>query len=68
MGGAGQLFDLRADPGEQRDVAAEHPGVVARLQRAATAARGALGDKLQKVEGTEVRPAGRLAPGDVRLW
>jgi arylsulfatase A-like enzyme len=29
-----QLFDLSSDPGEQRDVAAEHPDVVARLRRA----------------------------------
>ncbi|MBC7817742.1 MAG: sulfatase-like hydrolase/transferase, partial [Planctomycetaceae bacterium] len=28
-----QLFDLQADPGEQRDVAAQHPEVVARLKR-----------------------------------
>jgi len=26
------LFDLAADPAEQRDVAAQHPGVVRRLQ------------------------------------
>jgi arylsulfatase A-like enzyme len=29
-----QLFDLQADPGEQRDVAAEHPAEVARLKAA----------------------------------
>jgi arylsulfatase A-like enzyme len=28
---AGQLFDLETDPGEQKDVAAEHPDVVRRL-------------------------------------
>jgi hypothetical protein len=27
-----QLFDLQADPGEQKDVAAQHPEVVARLK------------------------------------
>ncbi|MCB9940850.1 MAG: sulfatase [Planctomycetaceae bacterium] len=27
-----QLFDLRSDPGEQRDVAVEHPEIVARLK------------------------------------
>jgi hypothetical protein len=30
--GAMSLFDLRDDPGELRDVAAEHPDVVARLK------------------------------------
>jgi len=28
-----QLFDLQNDPGEQRDVAAEHPDIVARLKK-----------------------------------
>jgi N-acetylgalactosamine-6-sulfatase len=28
-----QLFDLQADPGEQHDVAAQHPGEVARLKK-----------------------------------
>jgi uncharacterized sulfatase len=29
-----QLFDLEADPGEQRDVAAQHPEIVERLKKA----------------------------------
>jgi uncharacterized sulfatase len=29
-----QLFDLVSDPGEQRDVAAQHPDIVARLKKA----------------------------------
>lgn len=29
-----QLFDLQTDPGEQRDVAAQHPEIVARLRQA----------------------------------
>lgn len=29
-----QLFDLEADPGEQRDVAADHPEIVSRMQQA----------------------------------
>ncbi|HVX15357.1 MAG TPA: hypothetical protein VHC22_29480 [Pirellulales bacterium] len=28
-----QLFDLRKDPGEQKDVAAEHPDVVVGLKK-----------------------------------
>lgn len=31
---AGQLFDLRADPGEQVDVAEQHPEIVSRLRSA----------------------------------
>ena len=33
LGGRPSLFDLEADPGEQVDVAAERPGLVARLRR-----------------------------------
>ena len=34
------LFDLEKDPGEQKDVAAEHPQVVADLHKLAQEARG----------------------------
>ncbi len=52
-----ELYDLDADVGETRDVAAEHPDVVARLQKAADAIRARLGDKRAGFEPTEVRPA-----------
>ena len=61
------LFDLKADPGETNDVAAQHPEVVERLQRLAQAAREDLGDKLTKTQGNGIRPAARLGPTDARL-
>ncbi|MEQ1634998.1 MAG: arylsulfatase, partial [Planctomycetota bacterium] len=61
------LYDLESDPGEQRDVAAEHPDVVERLQQLATAARVELGDKDPQVRGRAVRAVGRLDDGDARL-
>jgi arylsulfatase A-like enzyme len=54
------LFDLRADVGEQRDVAAEHPDVVARLRALADRARADLGDSATGQKGRGVRPPGRL--------
>jgi arylsulfatase len=52
------LFHLEDDPGETRDVAAAHPDVVRRLQAAAEAVRGDLGDSLTGAKGTGLRPAG----------
>ena len=62
-----ELFDLDNDPGETKDVAAEHPEVVARLQALADAARADLGDKLTKTKGAGIRPAAKLEKGDARL-
>jgi hypothetical protein len=53
------LFDMEADPGEQHDVAAEHPDVVARL-------RG-LFDKLDAEAPREGRPERHGAGGVRRL-
>jgi arylsulfatase A len=55
------LYDLQNDVGEKNDVAAEHPDVVARLERQAKIARATLGDVLTGREGSEVRPAGQLS-------
>ena len=46
------LFDLDSDPGEQTNVAAQHPDIVQRLSRAAEPIRAELGDKLTGVTGT----------------
>jgi len=60
------LFDLATDPGEQKDVAAEHPDVVARLTKLADTMRAELGDSAKKQKGAGVREPGRLQPGDLR--
>lgn len=54
------LFDLEKDVSESRDVAKEHPEVVARLQQLAERARADLGDALLKRAGANVREPGRL--------
>ncbi|WP_145059727.1 sulfatase family protein [Lignipirellula cremea] len=62
-----ELYDLKNDVGETRNVADEHPEIVKRLQQAAEAARAELGDKLTGQKGAGVRPAGQMQPDDVRL-
>ncbi|MFM8436151.1 MAG: arylsulfatase, partial [Planctomycetia bacterium] len=58
-----ELYDLRSDVGEKRDVAAEHPEVVADLEKVAAAARAELGDTLSGRAGAGVRPpGGTVAP------
>ncbi|MBL9091755.1 MAG: sulfatase [Planctomycetaceae bacterium] len=54
------LYNLTDDVGETRDVAKDHPDVVARLEKLAEAARADLGDTLTKRQGPGVRPAGKL--------
>ena len=56
------LYDLAADIGETRNVAAKHPDVVAELQALAETAREELGDALTGRTGKGVREPGRLAP------
>ncbi len=55
-----ELFDLASDVGETTNVAAQHPAIVARLQRHAEQAREELGDRLTGRKGSNLRPAGRI--------
>lgn len=52
------LFNLEADPGESKNLAAEHPEIVQKLSALAEAARADLGDSLQNIKGTGLREAG----------
>jgi arylsulfatase A len=53
------LYDLSNDVGEQKNVADEHPEVVARLTKFADAMRAELGDELTKTKGRANRSPGR---------
>ena len=65
---APQLYNLRDDIGEQHDVAAQHPEVVARLEKLADLAREELGDYGER--GAAVRPTGFSHPDypDPKEW
>ncbi len=54
------LYDLRRDPGEQYDVKAFYPEVVAELRKLADAAREELGDDLTNNPGKNRREAGSI--------
>ena len=53
-----ELYDLKRDVGETRNVVRQHPDIATRLTKGAETARAALGDKLTNREGAEIRPAG----------
>jgi arylsulfatase A len=59
--GAPELYDLRADVGEAKNVAAAHPQETKRLLAFAEKCRAELGDSLTKRTGTGVREPGRVA-------
>lgn len=61
------LFDLDNDISEKKNVAADFPEAVKKLQAAAEQARQDLGDKLTARKGTGIRPAGKLDAGDETL-
>ncbi len=54
------LYDLVGDPGETRNLAGEHPEVLADLRRRADEARRRFGDAATGHTGSEVRPKGRV--------
>ena len=54
------LFDLRTDPGENRDVKDKHPDIVQQLTLLANKYRKELGDDLTKQIGNEIRPAAKV--------
>ena len=55
-----ELYDLATDRAEARDVAARHPGIVARLEALAEQERAELGDSLTNRRGSCARPPGSL--------
>jgi len=55
------LFNLDEDVSEARNLAAEHPEVVARMHELGATMRKQLGDKLTGVVGAETREPGRVA-------
>ena len=61
------LFNLRSDIGESKNVASEHPEVVARIKTLADRARADLGDEATGQKGTGLREPGRLEAGDPRF-
>ena len=54
------LYDLSNDPAESTDVSAEQPEVLKELLKLAEKARGELGDRLTKRDGTENRLPGKV--------
>ncbi len=54
------LFNLRTDISESKNVAADHPDIVARLKQLAETARADLGDTMTKRVGTGTRAVGRV--------
>jgi arylsulfatase len=54
------LYDLRRDPGERYDISAQHPEIVAELQKLAEMAREDLGDDLTERKGKNLRAAGKV--------
>lgn len=59
---APELYDLRRDVGERKNVATRRPEIVSRLNEFAESMRGELGDSLTRRQGVGVREPGRVSP------
>ncbi len=59
-----ELYDMKNDRSESKNVAQEQPEVVAKLQTAAEKWRADLGDKLSNRKGNGVRPHAQWVNGD----
>ena len=62
-----ELYDMKNDRSETKNVAQDHPEVVVRLQAAAEVWRSDLGDKLTNRKGSGVRPHAEMTASDLRL-
>ena len=55
-----ELYDLESDISETTNVAAQHPEVVAEIEKLANEMRYRLGDSLKNMKGSETREPGRI--------
>ncbi len=55
-----ELYDLKKDISESKNVANQHPKIVLEIKFLANEIRKKLGDKLLNIEGTENRPVGSV--------
>lgn len=64
-----ELYDLEVDIGEEHDLAADHPEVVAELQAHLDRARADLGDAITGTVGADIRPKGEVDdPQPLTVW
>jgi len=59
-----ELYNLEIDVSERNDVSDQYPEIVAQLTKVAEEARSKLGDDILDLEGSEVRPCGRIGGVD----
>lgn len=62
-----ELYDMKNDRSETKNIAQDHPEIVARLQAAAETWRNDLGDKLTDRKGSGVRPHATMTENDALL-